>query len=65
MSKNEPTQNHISDKYGILRTIYLTPDLDRKLRNIASQRKTSKNTVINYLLAEGVDRIAKKLSKRK
>lgn len=42
------------DDYLVLRTVYMPPKLDNKLRLIAEKRRTSKNEVIRGILADAV-----------
>jgi predicted transcriptional regulator len=43
------------ERYMVLRTVYLPPTLDDKLRELAHSRRVSKNEVIRQFLEEGVN----------
>jgi len=42
------------DDYLVLRTVYMPPNLDNKLRLIAERKRRSKNDIIREILADAV-----------
>ena len=51
---NRRVSRRTPEDYLVLRTVYMSPNLDNKLRLIAEKKRRSKNEIIREILSDAV-----------